>query len=403
VAERPTLSRGISFWFLTILFVLLLCAASAPSPLYPVYQAMWGFPAITLTAIYASYAFGAIAALLVTGRLSDHLGRRPVLLLALVLEVAGMLMFLAADGVTLLFVGRLVVGVATGIAIGALSAWLIDLQPPGNPRLGGLTSGVAVILGLGLGACVSGVLVQYAPYPLQLVYLLLAGAYVLGAAGIAVVADPVERRPGWVASLRPVVGVPPDARSMFVAAAPALVGMWALGGLYLALGPSLAISILGSDSRVAGGLLIFALTGTGAVASVLVRRSDAEPLLVRGCEVLIGGVAVTLVGVWLRSAFVLYAGSVLAGIGLGPAFSAYVRIIAPLAPPEGRGGLLGAMYLSTYLSFSVPTLIAGAAVTLYGLRDTTLAYGVAVMLLATATTVVVARRLRGLNDRESAR
>ena len=399
MAERRTLSRGVSFWLLTILFVLLLCAASAPSPLYPVYQAMWGFPPITLTAIYASYALGAIAALLVTGRLSDHLGRRPVLLLALALEVAGMLMFIVADGVTLLFVGRLVVGVATGIGVGALSAWLIDLQPPGSPRLGSLTSGVAVILGLGLGALVSGVLVQYAPYPLQLVYLLLAAAYGLAAVVIAVVADPVERRPGWFASLRPVVGVPPVARSMFVAAAPALVGMWALGGLYLALGPSLAISILGSDSHVAGGLLIFALTGTGAAASVLLRRFDAEPLLVRGCVVLIGGVAVTLVGVWLRSAVVLYAGSVLAGIGLGPAFSAYVRTIAPLAPPEGRGGLLGAMYFSTYLSFSIPTLIAGAAVTLYGLRDTTLVYGVAVMLLATATTVVVVRRLHELSDR----
>ena len=401
MAERQTLSRGVSFWLLTILFVLLLCAASAPSPLYPVYQAMWGFPAITLTAIYASYAFGAIAALLVTWRLSDHLGRRPVLLLALILDVAGMLMFIVADGVTLLFVGRLVVGVATGIAVGALSAWLIDLQPADNPRLGSLMSGVAVILGLGLGAFVSGVLVQYAPYPLQLVYWLLAGAYVLAAVGIAVVADPIERRTGWLASLRPVVGVPRGARSMFVAAAPALVGMWALGGLYLALGPSLAISILGSDSRVAGGVLIFALTGTGAAASVLLRRFDAEPLLVRGCIVLIGGVAVTLVGVWLRSAVVLYAGSVLAGIGLGPAFSAYVRTIAPLAPPEGRGGLLGAMYLSTYLSFSVPAVIAGAAVTLYGLRDTTLMYGVAVMLLATATTVVVARRLHELSGRKS--
>ena len=401
MAERPTLSRGVSFWLLTVLFVLLLCAASAPSPLYPVYQAMWGFPAITLTAIYASYAFGAITALLVMGRLSDHLGRRPVLLLALVLEVVGMLMFIVADGVTLLFVGRLVVGVATGIAVGALSAWLIDLQPADNPRLGSLMSGVAVILGLGLGAFVSGVLVQYAPYPLQLVYWLLAGAYGLAAVGIAVVADPIERRTGWLASLRPVVGVPPGARSMFVAAAPALVGMWALGGLYLALGPSLAISILGADSHVAGGLLIFALTGTGAVASVLLRRSDPEPMLVRGCVVLIGGVAVTLVGVWLRSTLVLFAGSVLAGIGLGPAFSAYVRTITPLAPPEGRGGLLGAMYLSTYLSFSIPAVIAGAAVTLYGLRDTTLGYGVAVMLLATATTVVVARRLHELSGRKS--
>jgi MFS family permease len=187
--------------------------------------------------------------------------------------------------------------------------------------------------------------------------------------------------------------VPPSARPLFVASAPALVGMWALAGLYLSLGPSLAISILHVESRLAGGFVILALAGTGALASVLVQRADSVVMLVRGCVVLLVGVGLTLIGVWQDSAVILYAGSVLAGLGLGPAFSSFVRIIAPVASPERRGALLAAIYVVTYLSFSVPAVIGGAAATAFGLRNTTFGYGLVVMALAGATTLAVSRRM----------
>jgi MFS family permease len=181
---------------------------------------------------------------------------------------------------------------------------------------------------------------------------------------------------------------------MFVAATPALVGIWALGGLYLALGPSLAIAMLNTDSRIAGGLVIFALAGAGAVASFVLRGARADRLLVRGSMVLIAGVAVTVLGVLNGSVEILYAGSVLAGIGIGAGFSAFVRATAPLVPPERRGALVAAIYVVTYLSFSVPTIIAGAVVTVYGLRDTAYVYGIVVIALAAVTTTAVAERLR---------
>jgi MFS family permease len=396
VAERRTLARGTSFWLLGGLLVLLLFAASAPSPLYGIYQAMWQFPAVTLTAIYASYAFGGIAALLLTGRLSDHVGRRPVLIVALLLDIASMLCFVVAQNVAMLFIGRTLTGIATGLAAGVVSAWLLDLQPPSNPRLGSLITGVATLLGLGLGAFLSGLLVEYGPDRLHLVFWLLASAYALAVLVVLAMPDPVQRRAGWFASMRPMIGVPPSARPLFVASAPALVGMWALAGLYLSLGPSLAISILHADSRVAGGLVILALAGTGALASVAVQRADPIVTLVRGCVVLLVGVALTLIGVWADSGVVLYLGSVLAGLGLGPAFSAFVRIIAPLASAERRGELLAAIYVITYLSFSVPAVIGGAATTAFGLRDTTFGYGLVVMVLAGATTIAVSRRIARL-------
>ena len=391
---RPVLGRRTSFWLLALVLALLLSAASAPSPLYGIYQALWSFSPLTLTAVYASFALGGLAALLTTGRLSDYLGRRPVLSIGLAVQAIAMLLFVVAGDVVWLFAGRILSGVGIGIAVGAISGWLLDLSPADDPQLGSVVNGAGPLLGLGGGALAAGLLVQYGPDPLHLVYWLLAAAYLVATVVLMAIPDPVNRRPGWRASMRPAVGIPPSARAMFVAATPAIVGMWALGGLYLALGPSLAIAMLTTDSRHAGGLLIFALAGTGAAASFVLRRADPSRLLVRGSIAVIGGVAVSLLGVLAGSVALLYAGSIVAGVGLGAGFSAFVRGTAPLAPPERRGALVAAIYVVTYLSFSVPTIIGGAAVTVFGLRDTAYGYGIVVMALAAVTTVAVARRLR---------
>lgn len=396
MAARPQLDRRVSFWFLGLLLVLLLSAASAPSPLYGVYQGLWQFPAITLTAVYASYALGGLGALLTTGRLPDHLGRRVVLASGLVVEVAAMLVFVVAGDVMALFIGRILAGVGIGIAAGAVSAWLLDLSPRSDPGLGSLLGGAGPLLGLGAGALVAGVLVEYGPAPLHLVFWLLAVAYGLGVLIIQAIPDPMPRRPGWRASMRPAVDVPVPARRMFLAGLPALIGMWALAGLYLSLGPSLASLLLAADNHAAGGLMIFALAGTGAVTAALVRSGEPDRLLVRGSALVIVGVFVTLVGVFLGSVALLYGGSIIAGVGLGAGFSAYVRATAPLVPPQRRGALIAAIYVAVYLSFSVPTVLAGAAASVVGLVPTAYAYGAVVMVLAGVTTLAVSRRHRAL-------
>ncbi len=394
MAGRLVLGRRTSFWLLALVLALLLSAASAPSPLYGVYQALWDFSPLTLTAIYASYALGGLATLLTTGRLSDYLGRRRVLSVGLAIQAIAMLVFVVAGDVVALFAGRILSGVGIGIAVGAISAWLLDLSPPDDPQLGSVINGAGPLLGLGGGAIVAGFLVQYGPDPLHLVYWILATAYAVTIVALTAIPDPVNRRPGWRASMRPTVGIPPSTRVMFVAAMPAIIGMWGLGGLYLALGPSLAVTMLTTDSRLAGGFVIFALAGTGAVASFALRRANPTRLLIRGSVAVIIGVAVTLLGVLGGSLVIFSAGSVLAGIGLGAGFSAFVRVTAPLAPPERRGALVAAIYVVTYLSFSVPTIIGGAAVTVFGLRGAAYGYGLVVMALAVVTTVAVSQRLR---------
>jgi MFS family permease len=385
--------RGTSFWLLAIILVTLLWAASAPSPLYGMYQTAWGSSPLTLTAIYASYALGGLATLLTTGRLSEYMGRRPILSVALLVEVAAMLLFVVAGDELALFVARILTGMGVGIATGALSGWLFDLSPPSDPQLGSVVNGAGPLLGLGGGALIASVLVQYGPDPFHLVYWLLAAVYSTALVVLTAIPDTVVRRPGWWGTLRPSVGVPPTVRPTFAAATPAIVGIWALSGLYLALGPSLATTALDTDNRVAGGLVILALCGTGGVASFVLRGAEPTRLLVIGPVVVIAGVAVTLGAIVAGSVLLLYAGSVVAGIGLGAGFSAFVRATIPLSPPDRRGALVAAIYVVVFASFSVPTVIAGAAVSALGLHTTAYAYGIVVMILAAVTTVAVARRL----------
>ena len=157
-------ARAGLFWLLATLLALLSAASSAPSPIYAVYAARWHFSSITLTAIFGVYALALLAALLTTGRLSDHLGRRPVVLLT------GVLAFIAASGAGWLFTARILQGLGTGMAAGAISAWLVDLQPPDRPGLGSVVGSVAPISGLAAGTLGAGLLVQYGPDPLHLVY-----------------------------------------------------------------------------------------------------------------------------------------------------------------------------------------------------------------------------------------
>jgi MFS family permease len=390
------LSPGLSFWLLAGLLVLVLSAATAPSPLYAVYQELFAFPAITLTVIYAVYALGALVTLLTTGRLSDHLGRRRVLSIALVGQIGAMLLFIAASDVLVLILARFLHGLATGMALGAIGAWLLDLEPPHRRGIGTLINGVGTLAGLGLGAFGAGLLVEYAPDPTHFVFWILAGSFALALVAITAIPDRVARKPGWAATMRPTVAVPGPARQMFVAGAPGLLGTFALTGLYMSLGPSLALLLLDTDNRAAGGLVILALIGPGVAAAVALSSRDPGWVVIRSSAILLVGVAVTVLGVWIGSVALLYGGSVIAGVGFGPALSAFLRTVAPLAAPEQRGALLSATYVVVFLSFSVPAVVAGAATTIYGLRSTTIGYGIAVLVLAAVTTIAVSRRLARL-------
>lgn len=377
-----TLSRSRTFWALSAILALYLAASAAPTPLYVVYQEEWGFSATTLTLIFALYVFGLLATLLVCGRLSDHVGRRPVIAAAIGLELVAMLLFVVADGVPALGAARVVQGVATGLAVTALGAALVDLNPPENPSLAGVVSGFAPIAGLAFGALVAGALVEYGPWSTSLVYLLILA----GLVGAALVAwrmpETGPRRPGALASLRPQLGVPPRLRTDILALVPILIASWGLGGLYLSLGPSVAAQIFDLPNHVIGGLVVTLLCGTGAVTIVRLRASELSRTLMLSAGFLAAGLAVTLLGLIVESVVIAALGTLVAGVGFGASARGTFGTIANIALPEERGGLFAVFYVISYLAFSLPALAAGLASTEAGLRPTAIVYAAAALVLS---------------------
>lgn len=358
-------------------------ASSAPTPLYRLYQEEWGFSSGMLTVVFGVYAFSLLLALLTTGSLSDHIGRRPVIVGGLALEIVAMLIFADADSVRMLIMARVLQGFATGAATSALGAAILDASRTRGP----LVNTLSPLLGMGVGALGTSLLVQYAPAPMRLVYLLMFVVFLLQVGGVWLLPETVSPSPGALASLVPRMRVPQAARAAMLRIAPVNVAVWALGGFYLSLGPTLARAVTGTDAVTTGGWVVFALTCGGFAAVLLLRALSTPRLLVTGALVLAAGLLVTLRGVHAGHAGLFFVGTIVAGMGFGSAFQGALRSVLPLAEAHERAGLMAAFYVLSYLAFSVPAIIAGTMAHVVGLRLTTDVYGITLVALAGLTVV----------------
>ena len=367
----------VAFWSYGAILTLFIVISAVPSPLYQIYATRWHFSSLTLTVVFALYAIALLASLLVTGRLSDHLGRRPVILAALLFEFAAMLCFIVANSVGLLIIARVLAGLATGAAVGPLTAGLTELADERRSAVAPVVGSLASNVGLAFGAMGASVLVQYAPAPLRLVYWVALAALVVSAVLVGASRETEKRRAGIVASLKPIAEVPAEVRPTFVKAIPALVGLWALAGLYLSLGPGLLLGIVDSSNLLWGGAVILACWGCATISGIGTRKATAAAASVFGCVGLSVGIALTFVGIATSSTAVFLAGAAVAGCGLGPTWLGSFRAITSLAPPSQRAGTVAAVYIVSYLAFSVPVVIAGVASTHFSVHQVSLVYSAA--------------------------
>lgn len=379
-ARLRRLSSTAAFALLVSIAITLLAGSSAPTPLYAIYQAQWGFSPITVTVVFGVYAVAVLASLLVAGRLSDHVGRRPVLLAALATQVVVMVVYATAGGLPELLLARVLQGLSTGAALGALGAALLDV----DRARGTIANAVAPMTGTASGALLAGLLVQYLPAPTHLVYLLLLAAFVAQTIGVALMAETSSPRPGALASLRPQFALPAATRAPLLVAIPVLVAAWSLAGFYGSLGPSLVRTVTGSDSFVLGGLALFVLAGSGAL-TVLLLPADAAPrtVMARGTAALFAGTGITLLGTLAGSPLLLFGGMVVAGAGFGGGFQGALRTVVPTAALHERAGVLSIVFVVSYLAMGLPAVIAGVLVVDGGgVLVTAREYGAAAMVLA---------------------
>jgi MFS family permease len=360
---------------------LALFASSTPSPLYGIYRELWGFSEVVLTLVYATYAFGVLATLLLAGRLSDEVGRRPVLLASLGTLMATTVIFMVADSVVWLFVARAVQGLATGLALGAASAALLDLHPRRDPAGVGLTNGVVSAGGLGLGVLVSAALVELLPAPRVLPYVALLVLFAIAFAGALAMPEPVAARSRpRLAPQRP--SVPASARPVFLLAALGVVSSWSIGGLFLSLGPQLAGSLLHTDDHLVTGVGVFALSGAAAAAQLLLGRTAPWAGAAFGSVALAAGTLAIVAAAAIDSSALYLAGAIVGGAGFGVAFLGALRVLSAAIPPEHRGAVMSAFYVVAYASLSVPAILAGVLVTPLGLESTFELFGSVIAALA---------------------
>ena len=360
-----------------------------PAPLYVLYQARDHFDAALVTVIFAAYAAGVVASLLMAGHVSDWLGRRRIVAAAVGINIAAGLIFLAWPTVTGLLIGRVVSGISAGLLTATATAYLTELHSSSRPGVPSaraeLVSTAANLGGLGFGALLAGFLAEYGASPLMLPYLVAEGLMLAGAIALAAAPETVvrpDRRPRY----RPQrLRIPAGQRQVFYAAGLAGAAGFALFGLFTSLAPGFIAGTLHQSSHALAGLATFIVFGAAALAQIAVGRLPVPPgrQAGLGLAVLAAGVAAVTAAVWLPSLALFLAGGAVAGAGAGAAFKTSITTALSVAPADARGETLAGLFVAAYLGLTVPVVGLGVATQLVTARAAVLGFA-AVLIAAVA-------------------
>ncbi|UFS57933.1 MFS transporter [Subtercola endophyticus] len=365
-ANRARFSHSTGFWVIAAAFLTVMAFSTIPTPLYTLYQARDGFATFMITVIFAAYALGVMAALYLAGHISDWLGRRPVILMAIMLEIAAAIVFLVAPSIPGLLVARVLTGLGVGMLTATATAHLSELRIAARPNDGGGASGtVAGIVnlgGIGLGPLIAGALAQYVVSPLVVPYVVFLVLLVIAGFAVALVPETVvkqETRPAY----RPQrISLPSSSRPVFWAAAIGAFAAFAIFGLFTSLAPAFVAGTFQVTNRFVGGAIVFAVFAAAAIAQILVSRMSGRHQLILAVTLMAVGLVSLAGGVLLTSFWMFVLGGIVAGAGVGILFRSAVGTAGRLADPQHRGEVLAALFLVAYAGLAIPALAIGLAV-----------------------------------------
>ncbi|MFI9721821.1 MFS transporter [Streptomyces sp. NPDC052396] len=372
-------------------FAVVMCGTTLPTPLYGLYQRQLGFSALMVTVIFAVYAFGVIAVLLLLGQLSDTVGRRPVLFAGLVASALSALCFLFARGLPELFAGRVLSGLSAGLFTGTATAAVVELAPRRWAGAAALTATAANMGGLGGGPLLAGLLAQYGPDPLHWVFLVDLMLVAVAMAGLLTVPETVRAQRGVPPRPRRL-RVPRSVRPAFVPAAMAGFAGFATLGLFTSVAPSFLSQVVGVSGPAVSGCVVCAVFAASTAGQLLMGRSGVHRALSWGCVVLVAGMAVIFCSLLVSSLPLLVLGAVTAGMGQGLSFRAGVTVVGERSPAGRRAEVNSALFVVFYVALSLPVIGVGAMAVTLGLRQSGLVFTGCVALLAAATAVLPALR-----------
>jgi MFS family permease len=378
---RGRLGGGLAFAGVAYAFAVTMLGTTLPTPLYPIYQREFGFSGFVVTLVFATYAVGVVAALLVFGQLSDQVGRRRMLLPSLALAAASSVVFLLAHGLAPLFAGRVLSGLSAGIFTGTGTAALVDLAPGGDRQRATLVATMVTMGGLGLGPLLSGPLAELAPHPLRLSYVVHLGLLVPAALAIWMMPEPADVAESPRLRLQRL-GVPREMRGTFARAGTAAFAAFATLGLFSAVAPALLGQLLGVTNHAVTGVIVFVAFGSSTIGQVALERLPARLAMPAGCVAMIAGMGLIALGLAASSLAALVAGAVVAGAGHGLSLRAGLGAVNDESPPERRGEVASSFFVVSYVALAIPIVGIGVAAEAFGLRAAGLAFSGCVIALA---------------------
>jgi MFS family permease len=362
-------------------FAITMLGTTLPTPLYPLYEKAFGFGELITTVVFAAYAVGVTAALLVFGRWSDQLGRRPMLHAGLALSGLSAIVFLLAGDLGWLFVGRVLSGLSAGIFTGTATATIVDLAPDHGKARASLIAAAVNMGGLGAGPLLSGILAQYAPLPLTLCFAVDLVLVMVAVAGIHAVGEPVRR--AGTPRLRPQkIDVPVEIRGVFTRAVIAGFAGFAVLGLFTAVSPAFLATVLHDTNHALTGAVVISVFLASTIGQALSSTIGEQRALIVGCIGLIAGMILVGASLPLRSLAVLMVGAIIAGLGQGLSFRAGLGAVTGAAPPDKRGEITSSYFVMLYVGISIPVIGVGAAASAFGLIVAGVVFAALVAILA---------------------
>jgi len=378
VPETKTKTR-LAFGMLAYAFAAIMVGTTLPTPMYALYGEQMHFAVLTTTVIYATYAGGVLFALLAFGRWSDAIGRRPVLLAGVVFAVASAAVFLVAHSVSMLLVGRVLSGLSAGIFTGTATAAVIEAAPENWRTRAAAVATVANIGGLGTGPLLAGLLVEYAPGPLHLSFIVHIVLALLAGAAVLIVPE-TSQRTGSIGVQR--LSVPAEVRAVFVIAALAAFAGFAVTGLFTAVAPSFLSQVVGITNHAVAGLIACSIFAASAVAQVAARTMNPQRAVAIGCAILVAGMVILAVALHFSSLAGLIAAAVVSGIGQGISFSRGLAAVAERTPPGRRAEVSSTYFVVAYVAISLPVVGEGLAARRWGLQTAGVTFAIAVAILS---------------------
>lgn len=366
-------------------------ANNALSTIYVIYEGKFGFSSLSITAIFATYAVAVLVALLLVGRLSDDIGRRPLLVAGSILLILSTVLFLVATGTVFLFLGRAVMGLSTGTLTAAGAAALVDLEPSHDRQRASLQTTMGFLTGAAFGPLLFGVVAQYLPRPTSTPFYIELALQVLALIGVISLSEPathVLKNMRWRIQ-RP--SVPKEIRRHFVLAGFVVTIGWMVGGIYGSLSGSLDQQLLHVSSHAVAGLLLFVFAFIGGGSQFLFRIRPSRTTMLVGVVAEVIGISIVEASLFSASAPLFLLGTIVTGVGNGLCFIGSLALVNSIAAVAQRAELVAAYNVVAYFALSLPVVGVGLMADLFGLKTATLLFAFVIITISVVTVVTLVR------------